>query len=116
MATKPNSICHRVSRTISLRMFWTVRKPISGSSRKKASTAVSPASMIAARRAARAAGAAMSDFLDIRPAEQALRQEDERDGEDREGRDVLVVGREIVRTKRLEQAGQAAAGQTGPRT
>src|ERR1700704_2499387 len=109
MATKPNSICHRVSSTISLRMFWTVRKPISGSSRKKASTAVSPASMIAARRAARAAGAAMSDFLDIRPAEQALGQEDERDGEDRESRDVLVVGREIGRPQRLDQADQEPA-------
>src|SRR5258705_13975021 len=109
MATKANSICQRVSRTISLRMFWTVRNPISGSSRKKASTAVSPASMIAARRAARAAGAAMSDFLDIRPAEQALGQEDERDGEDRKSRDVLVVGREIGRPQRLDQADQEPA-------
>src|SRR5712671_3121079 len=109
MATKANSICQRVSRTISLRMFWTVRKPISGSSRKKASTAVSPASMIAARRAARAAGAAMSDFLDIRPAEQALRQEDERDGEDREGGDVLVVDRKIGRPHGLDQPDQDAA-------
>src|ERR1700720_3068221 len=97
MATKANSICQRVSSTISLRMFWTVRKPISGSSRRNASTAVSPASLMAARRAARAAGATMSDFLDIRPAEQALRQENERDGEDREGRDILVVGGEIGR-------------------
>src|SRR5712671_1275814 len=109
MATKANSICQRVSSTISLRMFWTVRKPISGSNRKKASTAVSPASMIAARRAARAAGADMSDLLDIRPSEQALRQEDERDGEDRESRDVLVVGREIGRPQRLDQADQQAA-------
>src|SRR6195256_7061026 len=99
MATKPNSICQRVSRTISLRMFWTVRNPISGSSRKKVSTAVSPASMIAARKAARAAGAAMSDFLDIRPSEQALRQEDEGEGKDRESRDVLGLCREICRPK-----------------
>src|ERR1700692_1747560 len=94
MATRPKSICQRVSSTISLRLFWTGRKPISGSSRENARTAVSPAPLTAARRAARAAGAAMSDFLDIRPAEQALRQEDERDGDDREGRCVLVVGRE----------------------
>src|SRR3979411_2679550 len=109
MATKPNSICQRVSRTISLRMFWTVRKPISGSSRKKASTAVSPASMAGARKGAPAAAAAMSDFLDIRSSEQALRQEDERDGEDGESRDVLVVGREIGRPQRLDQANQEAA-------
>src|SRR3981189_3957865 len=106
MATQANSICQRGRGRFSLRMFWTVRNPISGSSRKKASTAVSPASMIAARRAVRAAGAAMSDFLDIRPAEQALRQEDERDGEDRESGHVLVVGREIGRPQRLDQAAQ----------
>src|SRR5690242_17960124 len=109
MATKLKSICQRVSSAISLRMVWTVRKPISGSSRKKANTAVIPASLIAARRAARAAGAPMSDFLDIRPAEQALRQENKRDGENREGRDVLVVGGEIGRPQRLDQADEEAA-------
>src|SRR5690349_4596561 len=113
MATKPSSSGQRVSSAISLCMFWIVLKPISGSSRKKQRRAVTPASFAAAARSMRAAPAApfgcMSDFLDVRPAEQALRQEDERDGEHREGRDVLVVDREIGRPHGFDQPDQDPA-------
>src|ERR1700730_4471107 len=114
MTTKVNSSDQRVSSAISLWMFWTVLKPISGSSRKKASRAVTPASLIAARSCVRAdaaskSAAVMSDFLDVGPAEQALRQEDERDREDREGGDILVVRREIGRPHGLDQADQQPA-------
>src|SRR5262249_46582502 len=100
MATKLNSSGQRASSAISLWMFWMVLKPISGSSRKKQRSAVTPASFAAAAKSMRASAAAparMSDFLDVRPTEQAVRQEDERDGEHREGCDVLVVDREVGR-------------------
>src|SRR5690242_11704837 len=113
MATKVKRSFQRVSSATSLWMFWTVRKPISGSSRKKVMTAVRAASFAAAARSMRASPAApcacMSDFLDVRPAEQALWQEDEGDGEHREGRDVLVVDREVGRPHGLDQADENPA-------
>src|ERR1700755_2389548 len=90
---------------------WTVGKPISGRNRPKAITAVSPASRSArATSTLRLCGpVAMSDLLDVRPAEQALRQEDQGDGKHRKRRDVLVVDREIGGPERLDQPDEQAA-------
>src|SRR4051794_30397440 len=56
-----------------------------------------------------AASTAASDLLDLGPAEDAGRHEDEGDGEDREGRDVLVLDREISRPHGLDQPDDKAA-------
>src|SRR3977135_4195638 len=114
IATKVSSSGRRVSSSSSLRMFCTVLKPISGRNSAKVMSAVSAASLSARPTSTRGAvdadaGAAISDFLHFRPAEQALRQEDQRDREDREGRDVLVVDREIGRPHGLDQADQDSA-------
>src|ERR1700751_3040970 len=113
MATNANSSGQRVSSATSLWMFWKVLKPISGSSRKKQRRAVTPASFAAAAMSMRVARASvsapMSDFLDVRPAEQALRQEDQRDREHREGGDVLVVDREVGGPHGLDQPDQDPA-------
>src|SRR6478672_6141464 len=102
-ATMVSSSGKRVSSSSSLRMFCTVLKPISGRNSTKDMAAVIAALFSAAAMSMRgaapatASGAATltSHLLDVGPPEQALRQEDQRDGEDREGRDVLVVDREI---------------------
>src|SRR3954454_8143021 len=100
IATMASSSGMRVSSSSSLRMFWMVLKPISGSSSAKAISAVKTASLSARAvferaavwgRAVSGAGPAMSHLLPFRPPEQALWQEDQRDGKNREGRDVLVV-------------------------
>src|SRR5205085_11471937 len=95
IATNVSSSGRRVSSSSSLRMFCTVLKPISGRNSAKAMRAVSKASFSARPTSRRPAvdadaGSAISDLLHFRTAEQALRQEDERDREDREGGDVLV--------------------------
>src|SRR5262249_39734417 len=101
MATSAASSGHRVSRTSSLWMFWTVLKPISGRNRPNAIRPVIALSRSARAKSMRAAdgasGVAISDLLHIRAAEDALRQKDHGDGEDRERGHVLVVGREIRR-------------------
>src|SRR5262245_39607268 len=107
----------RVSSSSSLRMFCTVLKPISGRNSRNERSAVMTALFSAAARLMRgaalatASGAAtaMSHLLDFRPPEQALRQEDQRDGEDGKRRDVLVVDREIGRPQRLDQPDQETA-------
>src|SRR6478735_1786011 len=76
----------------------------------KAATMSKPA---AAAAVAFAAGAAVRagalivlslDLLDFRPPEDAGRHEDQHDGENREGRDVLVLDREVSRPEDLDQA------------
>src|SRR3989440_5212509 len=113
IATIATSSGRRVSSSSSLRMFCTVLKPISGSSSAKAISAVNAASFRArttfgraavSGRAVSGAATAMSHLLHFRPPEQTLRQEDRRDGEDRERRDVLVVDREISRPHGFHQA------------
>src|SRR5262249_8082561 len=113
IATSAASNGQRVSRTSSLRMFWTVLKPISGSSRPNAMRPV-----IAAWRSARAtatreadggSSGAISHLVHVRSAEDALRQEDHGDGEDGEGGDILIVGGEIGRPHGLDQTDQQAA-------
>src|SRR5690348_16993546 len=110
MATSVNRNIPRQVTTISLRILEIAWKPISGRNRPKAISAVSPASRNAA---ATGFGAfmtsGMSDLLDVRTAEQALRQEDQRDRKHREGGDVLVVEREVGRPHRLDQADEDAA-------
>src|SRR5674536_151807 len=110
-ATMANSNGQRVVRMRSLRMFVTVWKPISGRNRAKASRAVKPASRSARAISTRWFGApsAISHLLDIRPAEQALRQEDQGYGEHGKGGDVLVVDGKIGRPHGLDQADQDAA-------
>src|SRR5947208_9598659 len=99
IATMASSSGMRNSSSSSLRMFCTVLKPLSGSSSAKAIRAVKTASLSARAvferaavcgRAVSGAATAMSHLLHFRPSEQALWQEDQRDGEDRERRDVLV--------------------------
>src|ERR1017187_6307958 len=106
-----NSNGQGVVRMRSLRMFVTVWKPISGRNRAKASRAVKPASRSARAISTRWFGApsAISHLLDIRPAEQALRQEDQCDGEHGKGGDVLVVDGKIGRPHGLYQANENAA-------
>src|ERR1019366_472162 len=115
MATIENSSGQRVVRTSSLRMSCAVSKPISGRNSPKASKAVTPASRSARATSTRRSSApscappGISHLLDIRPAEQALRQEDQGDGEHGEGGDVLVVDGKIGRPHGLDQADQNAA-------
>src|SRR5579885_930540 len=110
MATRANRNVPRHVTMISLRIFEIAWKPISGRNSAKAISAVSPASRNAAATGFGAfVTSAMSDLLDVRTAEQALRQEDQRNRQHREGRDVLVVEREIGRPHGLDQADQDAA-------
>src|SRR5450756_1142213 len=104
MATIANSSGQRVVRISSLRMFCAVSKPISGRNIPKASRAVTPASRSARATSTRLSCAppCISHLLDIRPAEQALRQEDQGDGEHREGGNVLVVDGKIGRPHGLD--------------
>src|SRR3954451_2925325 len=106
----PASNCQRVVSTSSLRPLTPVRKPTSGSSRPKATKAVSPASLSARGISTRRlTPSAISHLLHVRPAEQALRQEDQRDGEHREGGDVLIVDGKIGRPHGFYQADEQAA-------
>src|SRR5438445_738559 len=112
-ATSVASSGQGVSSTSSLRMFWTVTKPISG---RNSPNAMRPAK--AASRSARAtagaeaeccASAAMSHLLHVGPAKNALRQEDHGDGKNRKGGDVLVVARNVFGPERLDHADQKPA-------
>src|SRR5674536_261436 len=80
---------------------------------KRQSREVKPASRSARAISTRWFGAPspISHLLDIRPAEQALRQEDQCDGEHGKGGDVLVVDGKIGRPHGLYQANQDAADQ-----
>src|SRR6202034_301043 len=111
MATKANSSGHRVVRISSLLPVTPVRKPISGRNRANAIRPVKAASRSAPAASTRSlcAPAAMSNLLDIRPAEQALRQEDQGDRQHGKSRDILIVDRKIGRPERLDQADQEAA-------
>src|ERR1700681_1809105 len=113
IATSPASSGQRVSRMSSLWMFWTVLKPISGRNRPKEIRPASAASRSARTMSTRAAGGdastVISHLLHVRPAENALRQEDHGDRQNREGGDVLVVGGKIRRPHGLDEADQQAA-------
>src|SRR2546423_1437723 len=104
-ATSAPSSGQRVSSTSSLRMFWTVLKPISGRNRPKA---IRPANAAARNAAARSGPAAccacfaISDLLHVGASENALRQKDHGDGQDREGGDVLVGARDVFGPERLD--------------
>src|SRR3954462_3406979 len=63
----------------------------------------------AATTAAWGAVIAASNLLDLGSAEDAGRHEDEDDGENREGGDVLVLDREIGRPEGLDEADDQAA-------
>src|SRR5882757_7506049 len=108
IATSAASNGQRVSRTSSLRMFWTVLKPIRGRNRPKAIRPANAASRSARTMSTRAAdgdaSSVISDLLHVRPAENALRQEDHGDRQNRECGDVLVVGGEIRRPHGLDQS------------
>src|SRR6204780_3730716 len=122
-ATTMNSSGQRVVSTIWLLPSTPVKNPISGKRTPKATKPVKPASrnapVISTRPLCASAcltTACISDLLDIRPAEQALRQEDQGDGEHGEGGDVLVVDGEVSRPEGLDQADQdAAAPRAGQR-
>src|ERR1700730_5193347 len=110
IATNASSSGKRVSSSSSLRIFCTVLNPISGRNSAKVISAVRPASFSALPTSMRGAVATlMSYLLDFGPSQQTLRQEDQRDREDREGRDVLVIDREVGRPHGLDQADQQAA-------
>src|SRR5215211_9183144 len=86
---------------------------MSGRKRPNASSPASAVSFTARAISIRFSGpdvsAAMSHLLDFRPPEDALGQEDQRNGEDREGGDVLVVDREVGGPHGLDQPDQQAA-------
>src|SRR5947207_9076523 len=113
IATSAASNGQRVSSTISLRMFWTVLKPIRGSNSPNVIRAVMAAwrsaPIMSTREAGADASSAISHLLHIRSPEDALRQEDHGDGENGEGGNVLVVDREVGRPEGLDQADQQAA-------
>src|SRR5262245_19388430 len=113
IATSVNRRPKRVSSTSSLRMFWTVLKPISGRNSPNAMSAVSAVS----RKARMRRGGAMewatssriSTFLHVGPAENALRQEDHHDRQNREGGHVFVGARHVFGPQRLDDADQEPA-------
>src|SRR5262245_52972473 len=110
MPTMMNSSGQRVSRINSLRMSWTVLKPISGRNSPNEMRPVNAAARSAPLRSGLAgASSAISHLLDFRPAENALRQENHRNGENRESGNVLVVDREIGRPESLNQPAQEPA-------
>src|ERR1700761_123945 len=97
-ATMANNSGQRVVRTSWLLPSTPVKNPISGNSTPNAIKPVKPASRNAPTASTRPlcaptwlTAAGISDLLDIRPAEQALGQEDQGDGEHRKGGDVLIV-------------------------
>src|SRR5580700_7704342 len=106
----------RVVRTSLLLPSTPVKNPISGKSTPKAIKPVKPASRNAPTASTRPlcapaclTAACISDLLDIRPAEQALGQEDQGNRQHGEGGDVLVVDGEVSRPEGLDQADQEAA-------
>src|ERR1700716_837638 len=111
--TSAASSGQRVSRTSSLWMFWTVLNPISGRNMPNEIRAVIAASRrartMSTREAGRDASCAILHLLHVRPAQNPLGQEDHGDGENGEGGDVLVVGGEVRRPHRLDEADQQAA-------
>src|SRR6202140_1663279 len=116
MATMASSSGQRGVRTSWLLAATPVKNPTSGKSAPKAIKPVKPASrnapVISTRPLCAPAcltAACISDLLDIRPAEQALRQEDQGDGQHGEGGDVLVVDGKVSRPEGLDQADQEAA-------
>src|SRR5471030_758928 len=111
MPTMAKNSGQRVVRINSLRMSCSVLNAISGRNSPKARSAVTPASVNALLSLPRSleACALISHLLDVRPAEQALRQENQCDGEHGEGGDILVVDGEICRPHGLDQADQNTA-------
>src|ERR1700691_1830526 len=112
MATTMNSSGQRVVRTSWLLPSTPVKNPISGRSTPKAMRPVKPASrnapVISTRPLCAPAcltAACISDLLDIRPAEQDMRQEDQGDGQYREGGDILIVDGKVSRPEGFDQAG-----------
>src|ERR1700719_3415452 len=116
MATMASSSGHGVVRTSWWLPSTPVKNPISGKSTPNAIKPVSPASRNAPVMSTRPlcapaclTAACISDLLDIRPAEQALRQEDQCNRQHREGGDVFVVDGEVGRPKGLDRADQEPA-------
>src|SRR5579863_5111360 len=116
MTTAAASSGQRVVSVSSSRMLVMVSKPTSGSSRPKVTRPVKAASRNARTTSTRKswtrpsrAPAVISDLLDIRPAEQALWQEDQRDRQNGKGGDVLVVDGKVRRPQRLDQADDQSA-------
>src|SRR5262245_33883521 len=95
MATRTRSKGQRVSSTSSLRMFWTVSKPISGTSSAKVRRAVMPVWRKAPARSGLDEETGISHLFDVGPAEDALRQEDHHDDENRKGGHVLIGARYV---------------------
>src|SRR5580704_9219416 len=115
-ATMANNSVQRVVRTSLLLPSTPVKNPISGKSAPNAIKPVKPASrnapVISTRPLCAPAcltAACISDLLDIRPTEQALRQEDQGNRQHREGGDIFVVDGEVGRPEGLDQADQEAA-------
>src|SRR6267154_3769550 len=109
-ATRAKSSGQRVSSTSSLRMFWTVSKPTSGSRSPKVKSAVIAVWRKAPARPVAAEGSAdILHLLDIGPTEDALRHENHHNGEDRESGHVLVGAGHILRPQRLDEADQEPA-------
>src|ERR1700724_3195238 len=119
MGTPANNSGHRGGKTSWVLPSAPVKKPNTRSNTPKAIRPVDPASrnapVISTRPLCAPAcltAACISDLLDIRPAEQALRQEDQGDGQHREGGDVLVVDGKMGRPEGLKQTQQQKRGST----
>src|SRR6516162_11667037 len=114
LPTKPNKSGQRVLRIRTLLISVLVSKPTSGRNTPSATSAVSAVSRSASPKRVRILGPAacaapISDLLDIRPAQQPLRQENQSDRQHGESGDILVVDREISRPQRFNQPDQKTA-------
>src|SRR6516225_10628719 len=119
LPTKANNSSQRVVRIRTLLISVMVSKPTSGKNTPNATSAVSAVSRSASPKRVRivapaTCAAPISDLLDIRPAQQPLRQENQRDCQHGESGDILVVDREISRPQRFNQPDQKTA-HTGAR-
>src|SRR6516162_1152622 len=114
LPTKANNSGQRVVRIRTLLISVMVSKPTSGRNTPSATSAVSPVSRSPSPKrvwklAPATCAAPISDLLDIRAAQQPLRQENQSDCQHGESGDILVVDREISRPQRFNQPDEETA-------
>src|SRR5215469_18368305 len=114
LPTNANNSGQRVVRIRTLLISVMVSKPTSGRNTPSATSAVSAVSRSASPKRVRILGPAacaapISDLLDIRPAQQPLRQENQSDRQHGESSDILIVDGEVGRPQRFNQADEKAA-------
>src|SRR5262249_57431582 len=114
LPTSANNSGQRVVRIRTLLISVMVSKPSSGRNTPSATSAVSPVSRSASAKRVRifappSCMPPISDLLDVGPAQQPLRQENQSDCQYGESGDILVVDREVSRPQRFNQSDQKTA-------